>query len=104
MKSENKKLCVLFLSIVFICMLFGCASTRVQNNGTPATAVRTELDGLRTEQAESARTGERIKGESEEIERICGELTGTITDGEDYCNELRKILDEIRGREQQLTE
>lgn len=102
MKIE--KIHFLFLSFVSMCLLFSCASTRVQNYGSPATEVRTELDGLRTEQAESARTSERIKGEGEEIERVCGELAGTITDGADYCNELRKILDEIRGREQQLAE
>lgn len=102
MKIE--KILILFMSFIFVHVLFSCASSRIQNYGSPATEVRTELDGLRTEQAESARTGERIKGESEEIERVCGELAGTITDGAEYCNELRKIIDEIRGREQQLDE
>ena len=99
-----EKILILFMSIIFVCMLFSCTSTRIQSYGNSATEVRTELDGLRAEQAESARTGERIKGESEEIERVCGELTGTITGGADYCNELRKIIDEIRGRESQLSE
>ena len=101
MKSDK----IYFLCMSFILCFFGsCETTDLHGYGKPATEVRTELDGLRTEQAESARTGERIKGESEEIERVSGELAGTITDGAEYCNELRKIIDEIRGREQQLDE
>lgn len=92
-----EKILILFMSIIFVCMLFGCTSTRIQSYGNPATEVRTELDGLRAEQAESARTGERIRAESNELADLNRKINDTIREGTEYYDTIRAIIDQIRS-------